>query len=74
MAKQINVDVNLRDEEAQKKLKDIQNRDKIKKDYCINNGINFIEITYDNICNITEILNFELKIIKEREGLKCLTP
>lgn len=59
-------------EESIKKLKDIQNRDKIKKDYCINNGINFIEITYDNICNITEILNFELKIIKEREGLVAL--
>lgn len=42
------------------KLEDIQYRDNIKTEYCINNGIKLLRISYKNIKNTKEILKNKL--------------
>lgn len=39
------------------KFKEQVKRDKIKKDYCNNNNINLLEISYENFNNIDDVLN-----------------
>ena len=43
-------------------LRKTQKRDKIKKQYCLDNGINFLEIPYTEFDNIEEILSNYLEI------------
>ena len=45
---------------AEERLKETQRRDKIKTDYCKNNGINLIRIPYWEFDNIEKILKKEL--------------
>lgn len=45
---------------AEERLKEIQRRDKIKTDYCKDNGINLIRIPYWEFDNIEKILKIEL--------------
>lgn len=53
-------DIALAQKIAEEKLKETQRRDKIKTDYCRNNGINIIRIPHWEFDNIEKILKKEL--------------
>lgn len=46
---------------AIKLFEENKKRDKIKEEYCANNGINFLRISYKNFDNIFQILEQQLK-------------
>lgn len=50
-----------------KNLKEVQYRDSIKKKWCKNNGIRFLEISYLQFKNIEVILKNEIKVVNSRE-------
>jgi hypothetical protein len=54
---------------GEEQLIEVKKRDKIKKEYCLNNNVSFIEINYLDFDNIENILEKELKIQIKEEAI-----